>query len=58
MQSTLHRMDQANMYLGVFQDTKFVGRIYTQGSDRYSVIAIDAPSQNRVGVALFYSYSP
>ena len=32
--------------------------IYTRGSDGYTVIATDAPSRHRGGVALFYCPTP
>ena len=47
-------MDQANIDLGFFQETKCTDGIYTCESAGYRVVAIDAPSQHRSGVALFY----
>ena len=49
---------QANMDLGIFQDTKVTDVIYTCGSAGYSVVATDAPSQHRGGVAVFYRPAP
>ena len=50
----LRGMSQANIDLGVFQETKCTDGIYTRESDGYRVIATDAPSRHRGGVALFY----
>ena len=33
LESTLRGMSQANMYLGIFQETKFTDGIYTRESD-------------------------
>ena len=54
----LRGMYQANMDLGIFQETKLTGGVYNRGSDGYSVIATDAPIQQRGGVAMFYRPSP
>ena len=51
-------MSQANMDLGIFQETKCKYGIYTRESDGYCVVATDAPSQHRGRVALFYRPSP
>ena len=51
-------MSQANMDLGILQETKLTDGIYTPGSDGYSVIATDAPSRHRGGVTLFYCSEP
>ena len=51
-------MAQANMDLGIFQETKCTDRIYTRESAGYSVVATDAPSQHLGGVAVFYRPSP
>ena len=47
-------MDQANIDLGVSQETKCTDGIYTRESAGYCVVATDAPSRHRGGVALFY----
>ena len=47
-------MSQANMDLGIFQETKMTEGIYTCRSTGYSVVATDAPSQQRGGVATFH----
>ena len=54
LEAALQGMSQANMYLGIFQETKLTDGIYTRGSDGYSVVATDAPSQYRGGVAIFH----
>ena len=51
-------MSQANMDLGIFQETKIANGVYTRGSARYSVVATDAPSRHHGGVAVFYCPSP
>ena len=51
-------MSQANMDLGIFQETKCTDGIYTRESAGYRVVATDGPSQHRGGVALFYRPSP
>ena len=54
LESALRGMAQANIDLGVFQETKCTDGIYTRESARYRVVATDAPSRHRGGVALFY----
>ena len=49
---------QANMDLGILQETNLTYGIYTRGSSGYSVIATDALSRHRGGVALFYRSEP
>ena len=51
-------MAQANMDLGIFQKTKCTDGISTRDSAGYSVVAMDAPSRHRGGVAIFYWPSP
>ena len=58
LESTLRVMSKANLDLGVFQETKLTGGVYTCGSAGYIVFAMDAPSQHRSGVTLFYQLSP
>ena len=58
LESSLREVYQSNMDLGIFQDTKFTDVIYTHRSDGYSVIATDAPSRHRGGVAVFYWSAP
>ena len=47
-------MAQANMDLGVLQETKCTDGVYTRASARYRVVSTDAPSRHRSGIALFY----
>ena len=58
LEPALRGLYQANTDLGIFQETKCTDRIYTRESDGYRVVATDAPSQHRGGVALFYRPSP
>ena len=58
MEAALRGMSQANMDLGILQETKLTDGIYNRGSSGYSVIATDALSRNRGGVTLFYSSKP
>ena len=51
-------MSQANMDLGILQETKLTDGIYTRGSAGYSVVATDALSQHRGGVVIFYRLAP
>ena len=46
------------MDLGILQETKLTDGVYTRGSAGYSVIATDAPSRHRSGVAIFYRSEP
>ena len=54
----LRGVSQANMDLGIFQETKVTDRIYTRGSDGYSVVVADAPSRHHGIVALFHRPVP
>ena len=58
MELALRGISQANMDLGIFQETKCKDGIYTRESAGYRVVATDAPSRRRGGVALFYRPSP
>ena len=58
LETALQGMAQANMDLGIFQETKCTDGIYTRESAGYSVVAIDAPIRHRGGVAVFYQPSP
>ena len=51
-------MSQANMDLGILQETKLTDGIYTRGLEGYIVIAMNAPSRHCGGVALFYHSTP
>ena len=48
---------QANMYLGIFQETKITNGVYTCRSARYIFVAADAPIRDRSRVAVFYQPS-
>ena len=58
LEMALRGMSQANMDLGILQETKLTYGIYTRRLAGYSVIATDAPSRHRGGVALFYRSEP
>ena len=58
LEVALWGMSQANMDLGILQETKLTYGIYTPGSAGYSVVATDAPSRHRGGVAIFYRSEP
>ena len=58
LEAALRGMSQANMDMGILQETKLTDGIYTCGSAGYSVIATDAPSRHRGGVAIFYRSAP
>ena len=54
LESALWGMSQANIDLGVFQETKCTDGIYTCESAGCRVVATDVPSRHRDRVALFY----
>ena len=54
LESALPGMAQANIDLGVFQETKCTNGVYTRASAGYRVVATDGLSRHRGGVALFY----
>ena len=54
LESALRGMAQANMDMGILQETKCMDGIYTRESAGYSIVALDAPSRHRDGVAVFY----
>ena len=54
LESALRGMAQANINLGVFQETKCTDGIDTRASAGYRIVATDALSRHRGGVALFY----
>ena len=58
LESALRGMSQANMDLGIFQETKLTDGIYIRGSAGYSVVATDTPSRHRSGVAIFHRPAP
>ena len=46
-------MLQENVNLGVFQETKFTGVIYTQESSGYRAVASESLSSHSRGIAVF-----
>ena len=46
LESSLRGMSQANMYLGVFQETKLIKSMYTRESGEYRVVETEPPSAN------------
>jgi exonuclease III len=58
LEAALRAMAQANVDLGVFQETKLTDGIYTRQSSGYQVIASNAPSKHQGGIALFWRDSP
>ena len=58
LEAALRGISQANMDLGILQETKLTDGIYTRGSASYSVIATDAPSRHCGGVTIFYRSEP
>ena len=58
LEAALWGMSQVNIDLGIFQEMKMTDGIYTRGSDGYSVVATDAPSQHRGDVAIFHRPAP
>ena len=58
LEAALWGMSQANMDLGILQETKLTGGIYTRGLAGYSVITTDTPSQHQGGVAIFRRPAP
>ena len=51
-------MNQENVYVGVFQETKLTEELYTRLSAGYRAVATPAPSRHQGGVAIFYQDSP
>ena len=43
LEAALQGVSQANMDLGIFQETKLIDGIYTRGLAGYSVVATDSP---------------
>ena len=54
LEAALRGMAQANIDLGVFQDTKCTNGVYTRALARYHVVATDTLRRHCGGVALFY----
>ena len=47
-------MSQANMGLGILQETKITDNIFTCRSAEYSIVALDKPSKYRGELLLFH----
>ena len=58
LEAALRGMSQNNMDMGILQETKRTDGVYTRGSAGYIVIATDAPSRHRGGIAIFYRSVP
>ena len=58
LELVLRGMSQANMDLGIFQETKVTDGIYNRRSAGYIVDATYVPSQHRGGVGVFYRPEP
>ena len=58
LEAALRGVSQANMGLSILQETKLTNGIYTCMLAGYSVVATDAPSRHRGGVAIFYRLEP
>jgi hypothetical protein len=54
LESALRAMEAMGVDIGIFQETKITGGIYTRSSSGYSVVASDAPSAHQGGIALFW----
>ena len=58
LESASREMGQANMDVGVSQETIFTDGTYTWGSAGYRVVATSVPSRHHDGVTLLYQDSP
>ena len=56
--SALRGVSQANMDLGIFQETNLTNIIYTRGSAGYSVVTTDTPIRHCVEVVVFHRPAP
>ena len=54
LESALSETSLANIYLGLFQQTKRTKRVYMRESSGYKVVAMEAPSGHSGGVSVFY----
>ena len=54
LESVLRGVGQANVDVGVFQETKLTESIYTRKSAGYKVVVTLLPRQYQGGIALFY----
>ena len=58
LELALRGISQANMDLGIFQETKVTDGIYTCGLAGYIAVATDTPSQYRGRVTVFHRLAP
>ena len=54
LEAALRGMEQENLDMGIMQETKITVGVYTRASAGYRVVATDAPSRHRGGIAMFY----
>ena len=54
LEAALRVMEQANLDMGILQETKLTDGVYTRASARYRVVTTDAPSRHSKGIAMFY----
>ena len=54
LEAALRGMEQANLDMGILQETKITDGVYNRVSAGYRVVATDAPSRHRDGIAMFY----
>ena len=54
LESAVRLVYQANMDLGIFQETKVTDGIYTRGSAGYNLFAMDGPSRNHGVMTVLY----
>ena len=44
LEAALRGMEQANLNMGILQETNITDRVYTRASAGYRIVATDAPS--------------
>ena len=54
LEAALRGMEQANLDMGILQETKITDGVYTRASAGYRVVATDMPSRHSGGIAMFY----
>ena len=58
LESAVRVVSQANMDLGIFQETKVTDGIYTRGYAGYNLIAMGAPIRHCGVIEVFYRPAP
>ena len=53
LEAALRGMEQANLDMGILQETNITDGVYTRASAGYRVVATDAPSRHSGGIAMF-----